>query len=215
MPKNKKTAFFIAAALSLLSTGTGLGADYVPSSVLASGQWVKVHVDSTSVYRIDYHILREWGFTEPEKVRVFGYGSVEQAHLLDTAPDDLPPVAVHHSGDALYFYGEGDDRTTPSTTSAITSYRNFYSRGSNYFLTASQPGTVIADAPETEQDTPTSTHISIDRRLPDLVGGQFGYERRIYAVVSKAYRHVGFRAAERRFVFFALYEPQIILGRKP
>ena len=98
----------------LLSAGTGQAADYVPSSVLASGQWVKVHIDSTSVYRIDYHTLREWGFTEPEKVRVFGYGSVEQAHLLDTAPDDLPPVAVHHSGDALYFYGEGDDRTTPS-----------------------------------------------------------------------------------------------------
>lgn len=167
MPKNKKTVFFIAAALSLLSTGTGLGADYVPSSVLASGQWVKVHIDSTSVYRIDYHTLREWGFTEPEKVRVFGYGSVEQAHLLDTAPDDLPPVAVHHSGDALYFYGEGDDRTTPSTTSALTSYRNFYSRGSNYFLTASLPGTVIADVPETEQGTPSSTHISIDRRLPE------------------------------------------------
>lgn len=151
----------------LLSAGTGQAADYVPSSVLASGQWVKVHVDSTSVYRIDYHTLREWGFTEPEKVRVFGYGSVEQAHLLDTAPDDLPPVAVHHSGDALYFYGEGDDRTTPSTTSALTSYRNFYSRGSNYFLTASLPGAVIADAPETEQGTPTSTHISIDRRLPE------------------------------------------------
>ena len=167
MPKNKKTVFFIAAALSLLSTGTGLAADYVPSSVLASGQWVKVHVDSTSVYRIDYRSLREWGFTEPEKVRVFGYGSVEQAHLLDTAPDDLPPVGVRHSGDALYFYGEGDDRTTPSTSSGLTSYRNFYSRGSNYFLTASLPGTVIADAPETEQGTPSSTHISIDRRLPE------------------------------------------------
>lgn len=151
----------------LLSAGTGQAADYVPSSVLASGQWVKVHVDSTSVYRIDYPTLREWGFTEPEKVRVFGYGSVEQAHLLDTAPDDLPPVAVRHSSDALYFYGEGDDRTTPSTTSALTSYRNFYSRGSNYFLTASLPGTVIADAPETEQGTPSSTHISIDRRLPE------------------------------------------------
>lgn len=151
----------------LLSAGTGQAADYVPSSVLASGQWVKVHIDSTSVYRIDYHTLREWGFTEPEKVRVFGYGSVEQAHLLDTAPDDLPPVAVRHSSDALYFYGEGDDRTTPSTTSALTSYRNFYSRGSNYFLTASLPGTVIADAPETEQGTPSSTHISIDRRLPE------------------------------------------------
>lgn len=151
----------------LLSAGTGQAADYVPSSVLASGQWVKVHVDSTSVYRIDYPTLREWGFTEPEKVRVFGYGSVEQAHLLDTAPDDLPPVAVRHSSDALYFYGEGDDRTTPSTTSALTSYRNFYSRGSNYFLTASLPGTVIADVPETEQGTPSSTHISIDRRLPE------------------------------------------------
>lgn len=166
MPNKSKTKSFITAAL-LLSATTAFAADYAPSSILASGQWVKVHVDSTSVYRIDYPTLQSWGFSEPEKVRVFGYGSVEQAHTLDTAPDDLPAVAVWHSGDALYFYGEGDSRISPSTTSALSAYRNYYSRGSNYFLTATLPGLTITDTLAESPTSPTNTHIAIDCRYPE------------------------------------------------
>lgn len=169
MPSNSKPLSLITAALLTLSAQTSHAADYAPSSVLASGRWVKVHVDSTSVYRIDYPTLRSWGFDEPEKVRVFGYGSVEQAHLLDTAPDDLPPAAVWHTADAMYFYGEGDERTVPSTSSAIISYRNYYSRGSNYFLTSSLPGAIVGDTLCHAQTTPVETHLSIDLRHPEEV----------------------------------------------
>ncbi|WP_289760542.1 type IX secretion system sortase PorU [Duncaniella muris] len=169
MPSNSKPLSLITASLLALSAQASHAADYAPSSVLASGQWVKVHVDSTSVYRIDYPTLRSWGFDEPEKVRVFGYGSVEQAHPLDTAPDDLPPVTVWHTADAMYFYGEGDERTVPSTSSSIINYRNHYSRGSNYFLTASLPGITIGDTLCTAQTTPVETHLSIDLRHPEEV----------------------------------------------
>ena len=107
--------------------------------------------------------------TSRKKVRVFGYGSVEQAHPLDTAPDDLPPVTVWHTADAMYFYGEGDERTVPSTSSSIINYRNHYSRGSNYFLTASLPGITIGDTLCTAQTTPVETHLSIDLRHPEEV----------------------------------------------
>lgn len=43
-------------------------------SVLASGRWVKVRVPETGVYRLTDAELRKMGFSQPDRVRVFGYG---------------------------------------------------------------------------------------------------------------------------------------------
>lgn len=171
MIKHKICTFLCILILLLVTTANRTAAaDYATSSVLASGRWVKIHIDSTSVYRISYPTLRSWGFENPEQVRVFGYGSVEQAHLLDTAPDDLPPTAVWHTADALYFYGEGDHRDEPATSSLLNGYRNYYSRGSCYFLTASLSGSVISETATTPaKGTPVTTHISIDCRYPEEI----------------------------------------------
>ena len=99
------TAFVCAMPVSLTAAESS-------SSLLSQGRWIKVHVDTTSVFRLSHDTLREWGFTNPDKVIVAGYGSVERAHTLDTAPDDLPILPVYHDKDAIYFYGEGDTRVT-------------------------------------------------------------------------------------------------------
>ena len=62
----------------------------VDESLLSKGRWVKVHVDSTGVYRLPVDLLSEWGFSDPSRITVAGYGSVERAHTLDTAPSGLP-----------------------------------------------------------------------------------------------------------------------------
>lgn len=137
------------------------------SSVLANGRWVKIHVDSTAIYRLDYATLRQWGFTDPARVTVHGYGSVEQAHILDTAPDDLPQVPAVAIGDALYFYGEGDRRLSVENENSFSYIENYYSNGSNYFLTDA-PFTPMTPAQATPLEAPeyTSTHTHIDLRTP-------------------------------------------------
>ncbi|MDE5733552.1 MAG: hypothetical protein K2H83_00235, partial [Duncaniella sp.] len=92
---------FLLAALAPLMAGA---LTFSKSSVLSEGRWLKVRVDTTGVYRLSHKTLAEWGFADPSKVSVAGYGSVERAHSLDTGPDDLPLIPVMRGGDAIYFY---------------------------------------------------------------------------------------------------------------
>lgn len=135
------TGIITALMLALFSPVDILAAPRADgTSLLSRGKWIKVHIDTTSVYRITHSQLREWGFDNPDRIIVAGYGSVERAHTLDTAPDDLPVLPVLHAPDAIYFYGEGDTRLTlnyaPSsgTTAPFTAHYNRYSTGSYYYI---------------------------------------------------------------------------------
>ena len=44
------------------------------NSVLSSGRFVKIRVSDTGVYRITQADLRKMGFSNPDKVRLYGYG---------------------------------------------------------------------------------------------------------------------------------------------
>lgn len=129
-------------ALILLSAVLGVAGaqaetDFKQSSVLSSGRWIKVRVDHTDIYRISHSTLREWGFSNPDNVVIAGYGSVERAHTLDSAPDDLPLVPLLRGKDAIYFFGEGDSRVEPSNGYDHAEHRNLYSSGSYYFVSES------------------------------------------------------------------------------
>lgn len=150
------------------------GLSFNPSSVLSDGRWVKVRVDTTGVYRLSNASLAAMGFADPFKVSVSGYGSVERAHSLDTAPDDLPPVAVMRTADAIYFYAEGAARLVPNASKTLPEeHINRFSSGSYYFIT-DRPGIIspeIETIPYAEpegygDDEPAvvTSHLSIDRR---------------------------------------------------
>ncbi|MDE6813200.1 MAG: hypothetical protein K2J28_05145 [Duncaniella sp.] len=47
---------------------------YAPASVLSSGRWIKVSVEESGMHYIPAATLRSWGFSDPSKVRIFGYG---------------------------------------------------------------------------------------------------------------------------------------------
>lgn len=91
------------------STGVHTWAE---SSALAEGKWVKVALNDTEdgIYQISYSQLRNWGFSNPSQVGVYGFGghtlseSFGQNHI-----DDLPEVAVYHdsSRQRILFYGRG------------------------------------------------------------------------------------------------------------
>jgi hypothetical protein len=94
---------------SALTAGVHTFADH---SALAEGNWLKVSLNDTEdgIYQVTYDQLRNWGFSDPEQVAVYGFGG----HALDEAfsdnhIDDLPEVAVYHDAarQRILFFGRG------------------------------------------------------------------------------------------------------------
>lgn len=107
----------ILALLIILMTAENLTAGntfsarlplYASSSKLSSGKWVRIRIDKSGVYKISSDQLKSMGFSNPEKVRVFGYGGAELSQNLNSDYlDDLPEVASIYQSGKLLFYAEG------------------------------------------------------------------------------------------------------------
>ena len=97
----------ITASLQAQSVHT-----WAENSALAQGTWVKVALNQTQdgIYQISYSDLRKWGFSDPSKVGVYGFGGhVLSADFSNNHIDDLPEVATLHdkSKNRILFYGRG------------------------------------------------------------------------------------------------------------
>ena len=55
---------------------------YAGKSRLAAGTWVKVAVTSGGMHFIPEGTLRSWGFSDPSKVKIYGYGGRRLPNLL-------------------------------------------------------------------------------------------------------------------------------------
>lgn len=142
------TGIMVAAAASF-TVDAALTKDFYKSkSVLSSGNWVKVGVDKTGVFEISYETLREMGFSNPEKVAVYGRGGREMPQSFSSnsgvvsITDDLQSVKVLHEDGKLYFYALGPEEIAFYTSSdyELGGYftrksNNIYSRRGYYFLT--------------------------------------------------------------------------------
>ena len=114
---------------------------YAQASRLASGQWVMVSVPSSGLYRLTPAQMRQWGFSRPDSVRVYGYGGARIPDELTAQNyiDDLPPVQLLRQSDgSIVFYGVG-----PESWAATSS--EFHHRESNIYTTAGYY--FISDAP--------------------------------------------------------------------
>ena len=151
-----------APALTWGATGAHTWAD---SSVLSEGYWVKVSLDEgkDGIYQITYSQLRNWGFSNPSQVGVYGYGGhVLTESFAEGHTDDLPEVAVLHdsSHERIVFYGQG---LTEWTRSGDTySHRTHpYATKAYYFLHQKESGTAplgldtLASNPTVPADTLT------------------------------------------------------------
>lgn len=120
-------------------------------SPLAEGQWIKIGVDKTGVYEISHEALLSMGFSEPEKVGVFGRGG-KSFDFNFCAPDGsriytdgLEQISVFHLNGKMYFYGVGPrqfvlNRAThlPADGWFARSGNNIYSETGCYFLSDSR-----------------------------------------------------------------------------
>jgi hypothetical protein len=170
--KAKFTACAIMASLSL--TGSALSTSYYAnSSRLKSGTWAKIRVSNEGMQQITYAQLKEWGFSNPENVKVYGYGGTWMAdHVFsEKLPDDIQPtLCIHTSDGRILFFGDCEARAKLSSYSSSTNIsdytvdRNYFSNYGYYLITDANVGGDIPEAAEfvsSGEIAPLSSHVSV------------------------------------------------------
>lgn len=108
---------------------------YATQSVLSEGRWVRVSIPETGIYMVTNADLRKYGFSDPSKVRVYGYGAQRMSDVLSLQnyTDDLPMVQSATTSDGIVFYGLGPE-TWVKVGSNYKHTRNPFSSYGYYFL---------------------------------------------------------------------------------
>ena len=112
---------------------------YADHSVLREGTWAKIRVPATGFYQLSNELIRNCGFSDPSKVKIYGYGGALQPECLTgdylRESDDLTEVPTCTVGSQRVFYAVGP--VNWETPEAATRIRNPYSDYGYYFLTES------------------------------------------------------------------------------
>lgn len=108
---------------------------YVSASVLATGKWVRISVQDNGVHKITHKELKNMGFKDPAKVRLYGYGG----HMLpengiEELVDDLCEVPLWREDGYVLFYANGVTGWKYSGGRYVRE-QNVYSDYGCYFLT--------------------------------------------------------------------------------
>lgn len=117
------------------TSATGAAGRYANHSVLRDGTWVKIRVPHSGVYQLTNALITRAGFSDPARVKIYGYGGALQPERLTgsylTTTDDLKEVPTCTVDGKRLFYAVG-----PVTWSASNDrVRNPYSDYGYYFLT--------------------------------------------------------------------------------
>ncbi len=140
---------------------------YAANSVLSGGNWIKMSLVSTGVYKILAADLKKldpvFSTIDPHNIRIFGNGG-GMLPESNAAPrvDDLQEISIQvvgeedgvfNDGDYILFYGEGPDKWFYSSTDLVFHHqKNIYSDFSFYFLTYNNgPGKRIGAESSTSQ----------------------------------------------------------------
>lgn len=112
---------------------------YTSQSVLANCRWVKIAVEESGLHMIPVATLRSWGFSDPSRVRIYGYGGRMIPEELSAANyiDDLPQAASELTSTGLVFYAAGPDSWVKSIGNNFHREPSIYTTAGYYFLTES------------------------------------------------------------------------------
>ena len=121
----------------LLTSAWADSSRYASESVLNSGKWVKIQVAEDGIYKLTAADLKKMGFSNLDKVAVYGYGGWPlDEDFSTTYIDDVPEVAVWRSADYLLFYGKGPRKWEYSySDKSFIHTNNPYSNYGYYFVT--------------------------------------------------------------------------------
>jgi len=111
----------------------------VTQSVLNDGKWVRVSVTESGIHRIPYTLLKNWGFSDPTKVKIYGQGGkMLSKSNSDKRIDDLVENGSWHYNDAIYFFAQGSVEWSYNELKEMFTHQlNDYGDKGYYFLTES------------------------------------------------------------------------------
>lgn len=130
------------------------------NSVLANGNWYKIKINETGIYRLDKNFLTQLGIpasVDPRTIKVYGHGGqMLPLKNSDNLHFDLPETAIYargendgslDDGDYFLFYGVG----TQKWNAFHASHNNLYSDEAYYYITYG--GTTGKRTPNMQQPT--------------------------------------------------------------
>ena len=168
-PKKRNIAAGVLVA-AFMAVGVSDAAALTPSyyasgSKLSTGKWVKIKTSGEGMHEITYDQLRQWGFADPSKVNVYGYGATLLAadKFKETDPDDVRMTYSNHEGDKLYFYSTGDVTANLMSATLVETLRNHYSTEVYYLLSDREPaqGEKSDNASVAANSTVYDAHMSV------------------------------------------------------
>ncbi len=178
-------------------------------SMLASGDWFKVCVEETGVYRLGFDDLEELGMSpaaiEKSNIRLFGHGGgmLPEANSQN-AYSDMQENAIWVSGalqgsfgqeDQILFYGEGPDQWHYDQELELFRHQpHLYATKSCYFITSDHGQGLRIESRKSLEDAPSHevdifTHLAVHRReLANLIGsGQMWFGEVFDATSSRGF----------------------------
>ncbi len=137
-----------AKAKRMRKASANSGDIYSAHSVLASGSWAKIRVNDTGVFELTNDVIRKAGFTDINKVKIYGYGGNLQPEKISSeylaSTDDLKEVSQCIVNGKHLFYGKGP--VSWSSQTATTRTRNPYSDYGYYFITQTDDEVATVDS---------------------------------------------------------------------
>ncbi|MCD8202817.1 MAG: type IX secretion system sortase PorU [Prevotella sp.] len=121
---------------------------YAEHSILAEGTWAKIRVPSTGIYQITESLIKKAGFSNLDKVKIYGYGGALQNETLTAADlieyDDLKEVATCTVDGKRLFHAQGP--VSWNTNTATKRTRNPYSDYGYYLITENDDEPLTVDS---------------------------------------------------------------------
>jgi hypothetical protein len=122
--------------------------NYPTHSVLKDGQWKKISLTKSGVYKITFNQITSWGLETPQNIRIYGFGGKQLSFRVSSDdPYELPEVpiwmnlgndGIFNSGDYILFYGQGiENRYLLSDNKVLLKEHDYTTKG-HYFLTTSK-----------------------------------------------------------------------------
>jgi len=168
----------ILEGTSNLKTKKQVKTNYATSSVLASGKWVKISVDTTAIHKISYQQLIDMGISKPENVSIYGIGggmlskmngAVQSDDLvLNTIYMEKGSDGIFNAGDYILFYAKGPRSWEYDAINDEFVHENhLYSDKAHYFISSDKTASPIIKT-EKEEANPNHTVREFDAyRLVD------------------------------------------------
>ena len=145
---------------------------WAASSVLATGNWVKIKTSGRGICKISYATLKSWGFSDPENVCLFGNGGYMLSKMNDDPfEDDLVQNSVWHgkdskNADCLFFYSTGTIEWTYNSAVGVFKHQsNDYADQAVYFLSEQGSRKLVMTLPEASSAYTDDINTFLDYQL--------------------------------------------------